>query len=228
MKQKLKIPHSKLSGETEEERLKKKREELKQRLAGNLPVKVNTTGTIIIATPTPSTTPTVRESQIPTGKLASPSFYWYENDIELFEEEKKAMNYFFPTFEIEKLSDGRYSWFGTLKPNLIGNNNWSVQAIYDHDHPHNNSFGGSVKVYLVDPDLDTLEENLGVTIPHTLSDSKGNKYLCTSEDTDFIVTTNKTTSAASCILWAVKWISVFELYVGGEITYSEFAGHGKF
>jgi hypothetical protein len=160
---------------------------------------------------------------IPEGKLRS--YYWYESKPELYQSERKAMQKFFPSFKMEKLSDGRLSWIGVVKPsNIRENAAWHLQIVYDNNHPNNSSYGGSVKIYSIEPDLVELQNKLNEPIPHLLRDAKGHVYLCTSRQEDFQVG-NVTTSAASALGWAVKWISVFELWIAGEVTTSDFKGH---
>jgi len=161
---------------------------------------------------------------IPDGTLAA-NFYWYERDPKLLQEERDAMREFFPQFRLEKLNDGRYSWVGMLTPKEVRRNaRWYLQAIYDHNHPHNNSYGGSVKVYSIEPTLEELVRQLGSNIPHTLRDASNHLYLCTARPEDVRVG-QISTSAASSIAWAAKWITAFELWLAGEITTAEFAGH---
>jgi len=45
---------------------------------------------------------------ISEGKFAA--FYWYENEPDLYNDEIKAMNHFFPKFELGKLDDNRLFW----------------------------------------------------------------------------------------------------------------------
>jgi len=160
---------------------------------------------------------------VPEGKLAS-SFYWYERDPDLLAAEKESMNHFFPLFKMEKLSDSRLSWVGTIKPkNVRKNAIWYIQAIYDHNHPHNSSYGGSIKVYSIEPDLEKISPEIGF-IPHTLRDSANHIYICTARPEDVKVG-EISTSAASAVSWTAKWISAFELWLAGDITTNEFSGH---
>jgi hypothetical protein len=164
---------------------------------------------------------------VPPGKLAAPSMFWYENDPELYQLEVRAMTRRespFRAFQLRKETDGRLAWLGSVAPGLLkgGKRTYLLHAVYDHNHPHNSSFGGSVKVYVLDPDLDDMSERL--KIPHLLRDSAGSVYLCTARHEDFKAG-KVTTSAASALAWAVKWISLFELYLSDEVTYDQFAGH---
>jgi len=43
-------------------------------------------------------------------------FYWYERNPQLFNDEKQAMNLYFPNFVLDRLADGRICWVGNLNP----------------------------------------------------------------------------------------------------------------
>jgi hypothetical protein len=108
--------------------------------------------------------------------------------------------------------------------NLRQGSQWILQAIYDHSHPHNKSYGGSISVYSIEPDLHLLQQKLG-TIPHLLKDSQGNYLLCTSQEKDFRASVQHSTTAASALSWAAKWIAVFELWIAGDVTTAQFKSH---
>jgi hypothetical protein len=162
---------------------------------------------------------------IPKGTLAA-GFYWYENDIELLNGEKIAMSKHFPQFQLGKLDDGKLYWFGSLSPGLFKRHKpWFVWAVYQHNHPNNSSYGGSVRVYSLDPDLEEFRrQNNNIFIPHTLSDDAGHIYLCTANPED-VQAGSVVTTAASSLAWAVKWIAAFELWVEGELSTEEFGQH---
>lgn len=160
---------------------------------------------------------------IPQGKLAA-SFYWYERDPELLRSEIQVMQNFFPQFTLGKLEDGRLCWVGTLTPkNVRKNAKWYLQAIYDHNHPNNSTYGGSIKVYSIEPDLEKIYRDIGA-IPHLVRDAAGHLYLCTARPQDVKVG-QISTSAASALSWAAKWITTFELWIAGVISTAEFGGH---
>jgi hypothetical protein len=161
---------------------------------------------------------------VPEGKLAA-SFFWYERDPKLLASEVEAMNKFFPNFKLEKLEDGRLCWVGKMTPNNVRENAvWHLQAIYDHNHPDNTNWGGSIKIYSIEPDLEELNAKVG-PIPHLLRDSMRHIYLCTARKEDVKVG-DVWTSAASSLSWAAKWITAFELWLAGDIKTAEFGGHG--
>ena len=149
------------------------------------------------------------------------SFYWYEREPQLWQNEQAAMKMFFPQFRWSKLDDGRLSWTGTVKPRGPASLDWMLQVVYNNNHPNNSTYGGSIYVYSIEPNLDELAQKLG-TLPHVLRDANGHLCLCTNRTEDFKMDDNATTSAASALGWACKWIFCFEEwlvqgYVGDEI-----------
>jgi hypothetical protein len=161
---------------------------------------------------------------VPPGKLAS--FYWYEREPTLLDAEKQSMKKFFPQFKLDRFSDGRLFWEGELRPdNIRPGAFWYLQAIYDNNHPHNNTYGGSVKVYAIEPDLEKLSEELEESIPHTLTDEHDHLYLCTARHEDVYADDNLVTTAASSLAWASKWIAAFELWMAGDLSTEEFSEH---
>lgn len=142
-------------------------------------------------------------------------FYWYERDPELFNSEKLAMKTYFPNFVLDKLEDGRICWVGTLNPRGKDGGTWTLMVVYDHNHPHNNTYGGSLRVYSVQPDLNELYKAAD-SLPHVLRDSNGDLYMCTARKED-IDSGARTTSAAKALGWAAKWIFAVEGWLAGEI-----------
>lgn len=213
------VPKGKLAVDAAAEERKKLREVL---LKGDGEVKITQGGD---AKPSSEVKPGDGNTiNVPKGKLAA-SMYWYENDPELYQEEVMAMNKQFPQFELRKLSDGRLCWIGTIKPETVRENaQWMLQLVYDHNHPSNNNWGGSVRVYVIDPDLDSMNRQLG-SIPHLLRDPSGNIHLCTARKEDVKAGKNLSTSAVSSLAWAIKWICVFELWLAGDVSTDEFQNH---
>lgn len=201
------IPKGKLA--SDEDEAKKKREELRRKLLKGSSITIK-----------PDAQGSGETVQIPKGKLAS--FYWYDDDPALYEAEKAAMKRFYPSFELDKLDDGRMFWFGSIKTGVLDEDmTWYLQAVYDHNHPHNNSMGGSVKIYLVEPDLDEMIKQLDYRPYHLLTDTNNNLYLCTARAEDIQIGSTVTT-AVSSLNWAVKWIMAFELVISGDLSPSEF------
>jgi hypothetical protein len=194
--------------------LKKKREELRKKLTdpNRPPVRIGPTGNVTRDNGTSNIV-------IPPGKLAVNQ--WYEKDPGLLAAEKTAMAHAFPNFTLEKLDDGRLAWTGALSLGVIGDNSWYIMAVYNNNHPQQ-IMGSSVRVYLVEPDIYDLLNDLGGWQPHhLLRDSNNQLYLCTAEATN-VKTGKEVTSAASVIAWAVKWLLAFELVLTGDLSKEEF------
>lgn len=201
-----------------------RRQQLAAQLLRGEPVMVTQQGAILPASERSNNEVAIT---VPEGKLAAPSLYWYERDAELFQAEQAAMRHFFPRFRADRLSDGRMSWLGSLVSGVPGSNRiWHLQVIYDHDHPHNNSYGGSIHVFPIDPDLSAIQKQLNQPIPHTLSRcSSGALEICTVEREAFRNDRDHSSTAASSLAWAAKWIAAFELWLLGELSTSDFSGH---
>ncbi len=164
----------------------------------------------------------------PGDKFAS-SFYWYDNNPELYKAEFEAMENFHPDFKLTKLNDGRLAWVGNIYPRYVRSDAvWTLQLVYDHNHPSNSNYGGSIKVYSISPDLTeiskTLRKKTGEGIPHTLRDANGEIYICTARKEDVQVG-EYVTSAVTALAWATKWIAVFEMWMSGDVTTRQFGSH---
>jgi len=218
------MPKGFLSTHSDEDAAKR-RKELREKLLKGEEVKVTPVGHVMGVNERDSdgNRDNANAIVVPEGKLAI--FHWYERDINLLRFEKKAMAQYFPNFKMEKLSDGRLCWVGELKTDLRKGGRWFLQAIYDNNHPHNNSYGGSIKVYSIDPDLEEIQEDLEQDIPHVLYDAGNNLYLCTARAKDVASGKDMVTSAASSLAWAAKWIAAFELWMAGDLSTSDFSGH---
>jgi hypothetical protein len=164
---------------------------------------------------------------VPEGKLAAPSLYWYERDPELLQAELDAMQHFFPQFRPDRLPDGRMAWLGSLASGVPGSNRiWHLQLVYDHDHPHGDSYGGSISVFPIEPNLAELVEQLDEPIPHTLRhEGSGDLSICTVAAESFRHGRDHSSTAASSLAWAAKWIAAFELWMLGDLSTKQFAGH---
>ena len=207
------IPKGKLAAD--DDILKKKREELKKKLLDGKKVTIAPDGNVTKGDDSSSIV-------IPKGKLAVAQ--WYEKDPGLLMAEKAAMNHAFPGFTLDKLDDGRLAWVGSLNIGILGDNEWHIMAVYNNNHPQQ-VMGSSVRVYLIQPDIDELIKDLGWRPLHLLMDSNNQLYLCTAEAGN-IKTGKETTSAASVIAWAVKWLMSFELVLTGDLSQEQFNTHG--
>lgn len=207
------IPAGKLA---DDEALKHKREELKKKLLEGKKIPISPNGDVT------TDNDTGKGIIIPAGKLAVNQ--WYEKEPSLLAAEKAAMSHAFPHFELEKLDDGRLAWSGTLNIGILGDNTWYIMAVYNNNHPQQ-VMGSSVRVYLVEPDIQELINDLGWSPTHLLRDGNNQLYLCTAEAGN-IKTGKEVTSAASVIAWAVKWLMAFELVLTGDLPQEKFNEHG--
>lgn len=211
------VGKGKLAGE--EDAAARKRRELRERLSKGETVKIAKGGNAM----SQDGEATVAVGK---GKLAA---QWYEINPTLLTMEKIAMARNFPQFTLEKLNDGRLCWVGVLEPGIYESKfgekrQYHVMAVYDNNHP-NQKMGSSVKVYPVMPDVDELMEFCGFRPFHLLQDEVGNMYLCTNEAGDQKVGVT-TTTAASVLGWASKWLIAFELVLTGDLPLADFNRHG--
>lgn len=169
-------------------------------------------------------------------------YYWYERDPELYEAEVLAMKKFFPQFKIGQLPDGsgRLYWRGKVQPSGEGGNVWDLMLIYKNDHPRADEYdyGGSVQILPVKPRLKEIAEQLpidpskglGLGLPHIYRGNFGRDeeyFICTADPKYFKTGQKRTTSAASALSWACKWILLCEMWLNGEIG-DELALEGVF
>ena len=203
------IPTGKLA--MDDAALKAKREALKQSLLQGKKVTIKPDGKV-------SEGGDGTGINIPTGKLAS---QWYNENPSLLEGEKMAMGKFFPNFKLDKLEDGRLYWMGELSPGIYETKfgvrkTYNVMAVYNNNHPQQ-VMGSSVRIYPVLPDVQDLIDECGFRPHHLLRDSNENLYLCTNQAGN-VKTGATTTSAASVLAWAVKWLSCYELVLTGDLS----------
>ena len=208
------IPAGKLAND--DAALKKKREELKKKLLEGKKIPINPGKKVTDGTDNGG------GISIPAGKLALNQ--WYEKDPGLLSAEKAAMAHAFPHFELEKMDDGRLAWTGSLSIGAMGDNSWHIMAVYNNNHPQQ-VMGSSVRIYLVEPDIYELINDLGWQPTHLLRDSNNQLYLCTAEAGN-VKAGKEVTSAASVIAWAVKWLLAFELVLTGDLSKEKFNEHG--
>ena len=152
------------------------------------------------------------------------AFYWYQSDPDLYRAEVQAMNKFFPSLTIHQLPV------------------WDLMLIYKNDHPHAGAseYGGSIQILPVQPrlkDIATrmmpiLEETygsyencvrhgFGLGLPHIYRDNFGRNeeyFICTADPKYFKTGMTRSTSAASSLSWACKWILLCEMWMNGEIS----------
>ena len=154
------------------------------------------------------------------GKLAVQQ--WYDREPWRLQGEKEGMARFFPRFQLYQMNDGRLYWHGKIHLGILQNGwDWEVAAIYNNDHPAPR-MGGSVRVVLLTPDIDTVVNALGWRPHHLLYDSVDGTYLCTTRASDMSYVTSYETTAVQTLTWAMKWLSALELVLSGEMSRETF------
>lgn len=161
---------------------------------------------------------------------------WYQTNPKLKELEIKAMMDIKPDAKYGYMPDGKMYWTIRLQPVVVGKRkDWTFLAVYDSDHPQQR-WGGSVKYYPAKPNYSEMLKMLQkaypgtIQVPHTLRDEKNNIYICT-QDQDLVHASHEkgglVTSAASCLRFAMRWVTVFELSLIDPKTWELFQQHGK-
>jgi len=158
-------------------------------------------------------------------------FYWYQDDPDLLDAEKMAMGKFFPSFRLHQLDDGsgRLHWRGKVQPTGKSGMVWDMMLIYKNDHPKSEGYGGSIQILPVKPRLKEIADKLpidsskglGLGLPHIYRDNFGRNeeyYICTADPKYFKAGQSRSTSAASALSWACKWIILCEMWLNGEIS----------
>lgn len=162
--------------------------------------------------------------QLPKDVL-NEKYNWYEKYPDLYTTEIEQMKKYFPQFSFRKLENGHLSWIGIVRPDNVRKNAvYILMLVYENNYPICLNDGGSVRVYILAPDLDKLNRDFG-GIPHLLYDEKGFVYLCTAREEDIQNSKKKSYSAAESLAVALKWIAVFELWLADEISTNEFDSH---
>ena len=178
-----------------------------------------------------------RESKkgvVPKSVLSAPQ--WYETKKELFEAEVMAMYEFKPEARYFFTQDGRMYWHVRCSPKVAGRRTrmYDIALIYDSDHPQVR-YGSSVKAYLLRPSIHELQQIVNripsvspKVIPHTLTDSNGERYLCSSDVRDVSDSLGRgVTSAATSLRFALRWINIFELGLMDPKVWGKFQRHGE-
>lgn len=153
------------------------------------------------------------------------AYYWYQSDPVLYQAEYAAMQKFFPSFTIHQLQDGtgRLYWRGSVQPAGPGGIVWDLMLIYENDHPHTgkDEYGGSVRILPLSPRLKDLAARMpSRTLPHVYRAHFGPNeeyFICTADPKYFKANQSRSTSAASALSWACKWIILCEMWINGEI-----------
>ena len=168
--------------------------------------------------------------------------YWYQSDPQLYQMEYAAMKKFFPSFTINQLQDGsgRLYWRGKVQPAGPGGMVWDLMLIYKNSHPRAEGYGGSIQILPLSPRLKDVAEKMmpllmdtygtydncvahgfGLGLPHIYRDQFGRNeeyFICSADPKYFKAGATHSTSAASALSWACKWIILCEMWLNGEIS----------
>ena len=119
---------------------------------------------------------------------------------------------------------------------------WDLMLIYKNDHPHasEGEYGGSIQILPVQPRLKDIAQKMmpileqtygsyencarrgfGLGLPHIYRNNFGRNeeyFICTADPKYFKAGQTRSTSAASALSWACKWIMLCEMWLNGEIS----------
>ena len=155
---------------------------------------------------------------------------WYEENPELLEAEKAAMETIAKDDDKEFgfLKDGRAYWHIGFKSGLSGCY-YNVALMYPTDHPSEKEIPG-IRVYPIEPSFEMLVEEMNKAsgrndgyMPYSIRDCNGNYYLSVGS-ADWFKRSNTLDSkqgiisAATVLLETKRWIIFYEKSV---------ANHGK-
>ena len=185
-----------------------------------------------------------KKSIIPKTTVSAPvQQQWYKTNKALYNAEIAAMRKEFndPNMQPHFMSDGRMYWLVKTRPNLgrgFNTMTYTMKLVYDPDHPKVR-YSSSVKPYLVSPTLGELQKIVNMLphipldadgkklIPHTLTDNRGERYICSSDVADVHAEDTCTTSAVTSFRFAYRWLMVFELAIRKPEAWKDFQAHGK-
>ena len=185
-----------------------------------------------------------KKSIIPKTIVSAPvQQQWYKTNKALYNAEIAAMRKEFndPNMQPHFMSDGRMYWLVKTRPNLgrgFNTMTYTMKLVYDPDHPKVR-YSSSVKPYLVSPTLGELQKIVNMLphipldadgkklIPHTLTDNRGERYICSSDVADVHAEDTCTTSAVTSFRFAYRWLMVFELAIRKPEAWKGFQAHGK-
>ena len=160
---------------------------------------------------------TVSDGTFAAVAIPSNPDQWYNKNPRLFRTEVAAMRQRHPNASFNFFKEtGNMYWTIELKITQSGlSKPWKFILVYDKNHPHNNNFGGSIKVLPIKPnkeDLKLLAKNNGRPgVPHLLHDDSLGTYLCTRRTEDVEDGVRTATTAVQVSAWAADWAIHFEV-----------------
>lgn len=211
---------------------------LREQLAGGGETMVNQDGTVLNpADPMSASSLANGDGFKPVDKaVVAADVQWYQTNPMLQKAEIKAMADIHPDAKMGYLPNGRMYWTVRIHPVVCGKRkDWTLLAVYDPDHPQQR-WGGSVKFYPVKPNYDEMMQLVNrssvtpKSIPHLLRDEDDQIYMCTQDRNNISAGQHKgekVTTAAACLRFAMRWITVFELGLIDQKTWTMFQHHGE-
>lgn len=209
---------------------------LRNQLAGGGETMVNQDGTVLNPADPMSASSLANGDGFKPVDKAVVAIEWYQTNPQLQKLEIKAMADIHPDAKMGYFPNGKMYWTIRIHPVVCGKRkDWTLLAVYDSDHPQQR-WGGSVKFYPVKPNYDEMMQMVNrskvtpKTIPHLLRDEDNQIYMCTQDRNNIYAGHNKgekVTTAAACLRFAMRWITVFELGLIDQKTWSLFHEHGK-
>lgn len=155
---------------------------------------------------------------------------WYTNKMALLETEYATMKERFPQAQLRKAENDQLYWHLPFEIKIgAAKEVWEVLLVYDKDHPHNRSWGGSIKVYPITPSFTEMQQQMRAagrqgSIPHMLRDSYSRPYLCTAKPSD-IGSGRVVTTAVTVARWAMRWAYYYEVGLLDIDCWNEFCKH---
>ncbi len=166
---------------------------------------------------------------------------WYEKNKALYEAEVKLMKSRFPDAKQGFLqSNGNMYWIVRMKlSESDAFEPWTFMLVYLHDHPHNNTEGGSIKVIPLNPTPEEMMKRVkdakgkynlpNLTVPHLLLNREQNIiYLCTRAPKDIATGEEYVTSAVTVAAWAAEWALYFELSMRSNDIWNKWVNTDKY
>ncbi|MGN1197924.1 MAG: hypothetical protein ACI4TA_10005 [Acetatifactor sp.] len=209
---------------------------LRNQLAGGGETMVNQDGTVLNPADPMSASSLANGDGFKPVDKAVVATEWYQTNPQLQKLEIKAMADIHPDAKMGYLPNGKMYWTIRIRPVVCGKRkDWTLLAVYDSDHPQQR-WGGSVKFYPAKPNYDEMMQMVNrskvtpKSIPHLLRDADNQIYMCTQDRNNIYAGHNKgekVTTAAACLRFAMRWITVFELGLIDQKTWSLFHEHGK-
>jgi len=147
--------------------------------------------------------------QLTDAKLQKRSKYWFQVDTDLYMEESHAITTAYPETE-QSIDEGVLSFVVKYRTGRL----WIVQLAYDK---HYNKEQGSLRAYIISPDLKDIIFRARVDLPYVCIDEAGEPYVDVSREL-----TDDKMNGLSALSNAFNWINCFEKWNSGLIGLVDF------